>query len=102
MNRFYSQNLTVQYKMKINQMGTYSKKASCPPDDKNFCNIRWYGNFFSSKSMGAVNPMEQMKKVMRRYGEGKDTGGSQDNPPAKSFVKADATERAAGDGTEGV
>jgi len=42
---------------------TYSKKAVCPPDWTNFCNIRWYGYFFSSNNMGDVNPTEHIRNV---------------------------------------
>lgn len=42
---------------------THSNKASWPPEQKNFCSIRWYGYFLSSNSMGEVKPTEQIKKV---------------------------------------
>lgn len=50
-------NLIAPYNM------THSNKASCPPEQKNFCSIRWYGYFLSSNNIGDVKPTEQMKKV---------------------------------------
>lgn len=51
------------YKYQYFHARTYSNNASCPPQETNFCNMRWYGNFFSSNNMGEVKPTEQMKKV---------------------------------------
>ncbi len=48
-----------------------------------------------------MKPTLQMKKVSLNLGTGDVGGGSQERPEARSFVRADATARAGGDGAEG-
>jgi len=60
--------------------------------------MRWKGNFFSSNSIGVVNPTEQVKNVIRNRETGHVDGGSQVKHVVKSFDKAPATAEAAGPG----
>ena len=46
--------------------------------------------------MGAVNPIEHMKKVNLKLGTGDVGGGSHDNPDVRRLVNAAATFRAGG------
>lgn len=48
---------------KLNQKLTHSNSAFCPPEETNFCSIRWYGCFLSSNSIGDVNPTEHTRNV---------------------------------------
>jgi hypothetical protein len=42
---------------------SYWNSAFCPPEERNFCNIKWYGCFLSSNNIGDVNPTEHTRNV---------------------------------------
>jgi hypothetical protein len=49
--------------------------------------MRWKGNFFSSNSIGVVNPTEQVKNVIRNRETGHVEGGSQVKHVVKSLPR---------------
>jgi len=45
----------------------YWKRADCPPQVINFCNMRWYGCFLSSNNITDVKPREHTRNVNLKY-----------------------------------